>query len=62
MVRSTTQHEAEPRVKRIIAKLRNRQLKLAIEGRVEESYQYAHRADRIRQLGDEPAVPLAEAS
>ena len=50
---------AEGRASRVLAKVRDRQLKLAIEGRVAESVNYANRADRIRRLADVRALNIA---
>ena len=50
---------AEERLDRVLAKVRDRQLKLAIEGRVVESENYANRAERIRRLADVRSLNLA---
>jgi hypothetical protein len=58
---TTTSPNAEPRVGRLLARLRHRQLELAQQGRVIESGAYADRVQRLRRyLDDESGNTLAE--
>jgi len=47
---STTGTGGSDKARKLLARLRQRQLKLAVDGRVSDSARYAARASRVRQV------------
>ncbi|XAM01333.1 hypothetical protein OT109_08050 [Phycisphaeraceae bacterium D3-23] len=52
----TTSHTDRTRVLNLLARLRSRQLDLALRGKVTASARYAHRASRVRRYSQQRQV------
>lgn len=55
MTTATTAKSTNPRVQRVLARLRRKQLDLAMTGKVSDSARYAQRAWKVRLFGRKAA-------